>query len=161
MRGSRLKSLSAGQGPVSQSSQVYFMGFEQNPYPFLKHAKLLVMTSLWEGLPIALLEAMSLGIPAVVSDCSSGIRSIWGIPQKQLGQISVEPCHWASCGALIGDMRSGDATFGLWSAAVDKLLNNKTLYEQCSVAAKNCAEHYNVDQVAGIWKRELLESLGN
>ena len=150
-----------GQELVSESSQVYFMGFEQNPYPFLKHAKLLVMTSLWEGLPIALLEAMSLGIPAVVSDCSSGIRSIWGIPQKQPGQISVEPCHWTPCGALISDMGSSDTSLGLWSEAVDKLLNNATLYEQCSVTARNYAKRYNVDKVTEIWKRELLESLGN
>ena len=156
-----LKVFLPGQGLLSQSSQVCFLGFEKNPYPFLKHAKLLVMTSLWEGLPIALLEAMSLGIPAVVSDCSSGIRSIWEIPQKQLGQISVEPCHWTPCGALISDMGSSDTSLGLWSEAVDKLLNNATLYEQCSVTARNYAKRYNVDKVTEIWKRELLESLGN
>ena len=156
-----LKVFLPGQGLLSQSSQVCFLGFEKNPYPFLKHAKLLVMTSLWEGLPIALLEAMSLGIPAVVSDCSSGIRSIWEIPQKQLGQISVEPCHWTPCGALISDMGSSDTSLGLWSEAVDKLLNNTTLYEQCSVTARNYAKRYNVDKVTEIWKRELLESLGN
>jgi glycosyltransferase involved in cell wall biosynthesis len=137
------------------------MGFEQNPYPFLKHAKLLVMTSFWEGLPIALLEAMSFGIPAVVSDCSSGIRSIWEIPQKQPGQTLEEPCRWASCGALIGEMGSSDASLGLWSETVDKLLNNTTLYEQCSAAARNYAERYDVGQVTEIWKRELLGSLEN
>ena len=156
-----LKVFLPGQVPLSQSNQVCFMGFEQNPYPFLKHAKLLVMTSFWEGLPIALLEAMSFGIPAVVSDCSSGIRSIWEIPQKQPGQTLEEPCRWASCGALIGEMGSSDASLGLWSETVDKLLNNTTLYEQCSAAAKNYAERYDVGQVIEIWKRELLGSLGN
>ena len=57
-------------------------------------------------------------------------------------------------------MGSSDATLGLWSEAVDKLLNNTTLYEQCSVAAKNYAEYYDVDQVTEIWKRELLGVVG-
>ena len=113
VRGVRLKGISSRPSVAeSVENQVYFMGFEKNPYPFLKHAKLLVMTSFWEGLPIALLEAMSLGIPAVVSDCSSGIRSIWEIPQKQPSRVSEEPCRWASCGALISEMGSNDTSIG-------------------------------------------------
>ena len=96
-----LKVFFPDQVSLSQSNQVYFMGFEKNPYPFLKRAKLLVMTSFWEGLPITLLEAMSLGIPAVVSDCSSGIRSIWELPQQQRRHRLEEHCRWSYCGASV------------------------------------------------------------
>jgi glycosyltransferase involved in cell wall biosynthesis len=153
-----LKVFLPGQVSLSQSNQVYFMGFEKNPYPFLKHAKLLVMTSFWEGLPIALLEAMSLGIPAVVSDCSSGIRSIWEIPQKQPSQSSEEPCRWSSCGALIDEMGSSDVSLGYWSETVYELLSNPILYERCRAAARNYADRYNISEIEKIWQRKLLDS---
>ena len=32
-------------------ANVYLLGFQNNPYPFIKHCKAFVMTSRWEGLP--------------------------------------------------------------------------------------------------------------
>ena len=56
---------------------VELMGFRSNPYPFLKASQVFVMTSVSEGLPTALCEAMILGLPAVVTD-SSGCRELVG-----------------------------------------------------------------------------------
>lgn len=54
------------------SRNVDMLGFQNNPYPFLKKSKLMVMTSLWEGLPMCALEAISLGIP-IVSTPTDGL----------------------------------------------------------------------------------------
>ncbi len=56
---------------------VELKGFRSNPYPFLKSSQVFVMTSVSEGLPTALCEAMILGLPAVVTD-SSGCRELVG-----------------------------------------------------------------------------------
>lgn len=47
------------------ADSVKLLGFRSNPYGLLKHAKLMLMTSLWEGLPMCALEAMALGTPIV------------------------------------------------------------------------------------------------
>lgn len=44
---------------------VVFFGFLDNPYKILKTSKMMLMTSLWEGTPMCVLEALSLGIPVV------------------------------------------------------------------------------------------------
>lgn len=44
---------------------VTFMGFQSNPYKIMKDAKVMIMTSLWEGTPMCALEAMGLGVPIV------------------------------------------------------------------------------------------------
>lgn len=46
---------------------VHFCGFCANPYPTLAAAKLLLMPSRFEGLPIAALEALTLGVPVVAT----------------------------------------------------------------------------------------------
>lgn len=42
-------------------------GFKANPYPFVKQADIVMSTSLTEGLPLSLCEAMSLGKPIISS----------------------------------------------------------------------------------------------
>jgi glycosyltransferase involved in cell wall biosynthesis len=51
-------------------------GFVSNPYPYMAHAALFVLSSRWEGLPTVLVEAMSLRTPVIATDCPSGPREI-------------------------------------------------------------------------------------
>jgi glycosyltransferase involved in cell wall biosynthesis len=55
---------------------VCFAGFQTNPYPFFKHADLFVLSSRYEGLPVVLLEALSLGTPVVATDAPGGAGEI-------------------------------------------------------------------------------------
>lgn len=54
---------------------VHLMGFLENPYPLLKNAKLLCITSKWEGFGLMAVEALSLGVP-VVSTYIGGLKNI-------------------------------------------------------------------------------------
>jgi glycosyltransferase involved in cell wall biosynthesis len=51
---------------------VQMPGFLPNPFPFIAKAKVLAMSSLWEGFPLVLIEALSLKTPIVATDCPSG-----------------------------------------------------------------------------------------
>jgi glycosyltransferase involved in cell wall biosynthesis len=51
-------------------------GFVANPYAYLARADVFVLSSLYEGSPNALTEAMALGTPVVATDCRSGPREI-------------------------------------------------------------------------------------
>lgn len=56
--------------------KVEILGFKKNPYPYMKHAKLLILSSEREGLPTVLIEALILGTPVVSTDCNSGPNEI-------------------------------------------------------------------------------------
>ena len=57
-------------------SEVWLPGFVEPPYPYLARASLFVLSSVWEGLPTAIIEALALGVPVVSTDCLSGPREI-------------------------------------------------------------------------------------
>ncbi|MBZ9556739.1 MULTISPECIES: glycosyltransferase [unclassified Modicisalibacter] len=60
------------------NDRVILPGYQTNPYPFIRHARALILTSDAEGLPRALIEALLLGTPVVSVDCPSGPREILG-----------------------------------------------------------------------------------
>ncbi|MDB2409153.1 glycosyltransferase [Pseudomonadales bacterium] len=67
---------------LNLTGKVIFAGFHSNPYPLIKNADLLVLSSDFEGLPTVLLESLSLSTPAISSDCPSGPREI--LPSNNL-----------------------------------------------------------------------------
>ncbi len=60
------------------SPHVRFTGHLANPYPWIAHARALVLSSVYEGLGMVLLEAMALGTPVVSTDCPSGPAELIG-----------------------------------------------------------------------------------
>jgi glycosyltransferase involved in cell wall biosynthesis len=63
-------------GRLGVKEDVLLPGFVTNPYPYLKRASAFVLSSLYEGLPTVLIEAMALGVPCVATDCESGPSEI-------------------------------------------------------------------------------------
>jgi glycosyltransferase involved in cell wall biosynthesis len=51
-------------------------GFDANPFRFMKRASVYVLSSDWEGLPTALIEAMACGTPVVATNCDGGPQEI-------------------------------------------------------------------------------------
>ncbi len=60
------------------AGRVEVAGFQQNPFPWIAAAKLLVLCSDHEGLPNVIIEALALGVPVVSTDCPSGPREVLG-----------------------------------------------------------------------------------
>lgn len=87
-----------GEGPLESElkkqvqnlavgEHVQFVGFQQNPWAYVKYADLFVLSSRYEGMPNVVLEAFAIGTPVVATDCPGAMREL----QKAGGQIALAP----------------------------------------------------------------------
>lgn len=59
----------------NMENRIELLGYKSNPLKILRDAKLMIMTSLWEGTPMCALEAMALGTP-IVSTPVDGLKDL-------------------------------------------------------------------------------------
>lgn len=90
-----LRAVMLGDGELAESvwqkikangmeNQIRMLGFVANPFCYIKNSKIMVMTSRWEGFPMAAIEAMALNVP-VVSTPVSGMRGL----EKNAGGVLI------------------------------------------------------------------------
>lgn len=70
---SKVKNIALSHGI---SEKVNCIGFQKNPYPYVKYADCFVLSSRWEGLPNVLIESLYLGTPVAAMKCIPIIERI-------------------------------------------------------------------------------------
>lgn len=59
---------------LNLGGNVFLLGNKENVFAFLANSHCFVFSSLWEGLPMTLIEALSLNLPIISTDCKTGPR---------------------------------------------------------------------------------------
>ncbi|VVP82026.1 Glycosyltransferase Gtf1 [Pseudomonas fluorescens] len=83
--GPLLDALTTQASRLGIAHRVHFTGFLSNPYPLLRHARLFILSSVQEGMPTVLIEALALGTPVLACDCETGPREL--LDHGRLGQL--------------------------------------------------------------------------
>lgn len=122
------------------SSRVKLMGLCANVADVIKDARLFVLSSDWEGLPNALLEAMALGLPCVCTDCLGGGPAMV-IDQGVSGLLTP----------------AGDEA--ALAAAMLRLLQHPDEAEQMGEAARRKAKSFHPDEVFKHWQQYVEDIL--
>lgn len=65
--------------------EVYFLGYQMNPYPYIKIAGAFVSSSREEGFPVSLIEALTLNCPIISMACPTGPADI--LEHGSLGKL--------------------------------------------------------------------------
>jgi glycosyltransferase involved in cell wall biosynthesis len=112
-------------------------GFQRNPYALLAHSDVFVLSSQYEGLPMAILEAMACGIPIISTDCRSGPKEI-----LQSGQ----------CGILV-PVNNETAL----ADAITRLLKDREQREEFSKRGKERMKDFAINEIVRQYENVICE----
>lgn len=113
-----IKAKMLGDGPLLQEcqeltkclklqEQLEIKGFEKNPYPYIRQAGALCVTSRWEGFGLVVAEASLLSVP-VLSTNTSGCLGILGVGAEEICQTDDEFLN------KIKLLRDHHEVYGVW-----------------------------------------------
>ncbi|TVP61321.1 MAG: glycosyltransferase [Nodularia sp. (in: Bacteria)] len=119
------------------SDKVDFVGFRNNPCPFIRNAKVFVLSSIWEGFGNVLVEALSVGTPIVSTDCPGGPRII--LKDGKYGTL-----------VKIKDPEA-------MSKAIAELLINENLYHKTMLISR--AQEFSIEKIGKEYFDHFLKVL--
>ena len=118
--------------------RVHLVGLIKSPQALLRRASAFVLSSRFEGMPMALLEAMACGLPCVSFDCPTGPRELI---RSGVDGLLVPP-----------------ADVPLLAQAIGTLLDSPALRRRLSDEAVRVADRYCLDHILAQWESALEES---
>ena len=124
--GGEKEKLKALANMLGIANKVDFLGFQKNPYKFMAKADIFVLSSIYEGFPTVVVEAMTCGAPVVSTDCQSGPNEI--IKNGKNG--------------LLVPVRDSRAL----ADNIIRLLDNNSLREKFSEESKIRAEDFTINK---------------
>jgi glycosyltransferase involved in cell wall biosynthesis len=118
--------------------RIALAGFQRNPYKYMVRAKVFVLSSLYEGFPNVLLEALALGVPAVATRCPTGPEEI---------------IEHGKSGLLVAP-----ADEHALAEAISSLLRDERLRLKLGAEGKKRAEDFSVDKIVRQYE-DVIESV--
>jgi glycosyltransferase involved in cell wall biosynthesis len=137
--GSEHQALQAQIERLEMVGRIYLMGLTAKPWEEMARSDAFAMTSRFEGLPMALMESMAIGLPVAAFDCRSGPREL---TQDGSNGLLVPPNDLQG---MVGALR--------------QLFEDESLRVKLGArAANSIRQRYSVHAVLRIWEA-LFESL--
>lgn len=126
-------------GDYGLDGKVSLAGFQGNPFNFVARSDVFVLSSRYEGLPMALLEAMACGVPVIAADCRSGPAEI---------------LDGGRCGRLVpvGDVKA-------FAAAIAELLRDENLRTKFSRVGMERTKDFSADKIIIQYEQVICESM--
>lgn len=142
--------------PLTPDFDVYFLGFQSNPFQYIARAAVSLLSSSTEGFPMALCEAMACGVPVVSTDCPTGPREILA-PQTPAAQYAAAP-EWAEFGVLLPLLGAGPAlaqSAPVWAETLTGLLDDPARRTYYAAQAHSRVQDFAPDKIMQQWQALL------
>ncbi len=136
---------------------IFLKGFTNELDKYVSHCRVFVFPSMYEGMPTALLQAMAVGTPCLVTDFYSGAREIIGdenTPSEHIGDILYT--EWGIMTPVCsGKYHNAEDPLEkeefLLAEAMISLLNDDDLRGKYSLAVKKRSYYFDNDTVIKKW----------
>jgi glycosyltransferase involved in cell wall biosynthesis len=142
--------LRLGSDPVDTGAHIVFMGNVSAPADYQVSGRVFILSSLAEGMPMVLLEALALGVPVLAADCpAGGVRSV----------LCSETAATTDCGALLPIPLPGDGSSQeAWLPWLRRAMADDAQLAEWRGAALVRAERFSPARAAEDWQA-LIEDI--
>lgn len=148
---------------IDANADIYFLGFNNNPYPFMKRSFLFLFPSLFEGLPNSPIESMCCSLPVLLADCPTGPREII-FPENNFVsktnhyQISEYGMLFPPFnGEKIWDNRTLIPTEQLWVEGACRYFDDSEFHRRTKTACFEARKHYSLQETLSRWQAFLQQ----
>ncbi|HNQ28241.1 MAG TPA: glycosyltransferase [Aquaticitalea sp.] len=117
-------------------NQVFLMGFDANPYKYLKAADLFIFGSNHEGFPNVLLEAMACQLPILTTNCQSGPSEIMELKEEKNDLMITD------YGILV-PIKNVE----LMAKGIDYFVTHKSFIESCKINGQKRIKEFEKDKI--------------
>lgn len=146
------------------NESVLLVGYHDNPFKFIRNSNIYILSSMFEGFPNSMVEALACGCPVIAADCKSGPREILD-KYGDINKVSNE-LELVDYGILIPALNEEenwdkyiiDESDKVLANAMKKLISDKILMNNYSIKAKERAKDFNFNRCKAEYV-ELIESL--
>ncbi len=130
---------------LRMQDRVFLLGFDNNPYKYLKSANLFALGSNHEGFPNVLLEAMCCGLPILSTNCKSGPAEMMQLDKESSDDIMITPYGIISPVNDIYLMRKG----------LEYVIQHPDYLESCKVHVRRRIGDYNKEKILEAYEDAL------
>lgn len=143
---------------LTSDYDVYFFGFQANPFQYIARASVSLLCSTTEGFPMALCEAMACGVPVASTDCPTGPREILA-PQTPATQYAAAP-EWAEFGVLLPLLAEGTlaSVAPVWAQTLTVMLADSAQRTYYAAQAYARVQDFAPTKIMQQWESLLNES---
>jgi len=151
-----------GEGPIEeqlkeeakrQGVNVRFTGFQKNPFSIVSKCSCYVLSSIHEGFPNAMVEAMACGVPVIAVDCMTGPREILDYNGNQTVRGIIETEYGILCPAFESDFSDEFELECLLADAIVRVLRDSEVHTSYCVRSQLRAKMFSFEQ----YRERLLE----
>lgn len=140
---------------------IYLLGFQKNPFKFMSRSEICAFSSLYEGFPNVLVEAMACGLPVIASDCKSGPREIMDLDTNI--DIETKTIEYAEYGILVpvcdGVYYCGKDDLSkeekLLAKAITNIFKDEEIKNSYIRKAKVRASNFNINNIISQWIEQI------